>query len=164
MKRIVLQLVIFAALLVLAFPIGSGQAAGQGSAITLAPAAGSAESGGVFINEVMFAPISGGYEWVELKNDAAMPVRPFGYRITDEDGNDYRLPATLPAVPPGAFVVVIFDGQGEAGNDLDFADNVATLHTAPGLVDVFEDSADQVALYNTAWSVYLPLVLTGSTG
>ena len=59
---------------------------------------------------------------------------------------------------------MLFDGQGEAGNDLDFADNVATLHTAPGLVDVFEDSADQVALYNTAQSVYLPLVLAGSPG
>ncbi len=112
----------------------------------------------------MFAPAPGGYEWVELKNDGAAPANPFGYRITDEDGNEYRLPGALPDVPPGAFVVVLFDGLGAAGNDLDFADNVATLHTGSGVVDVFEDDTDQVALYNTRRLVYLPLVLSGSTG
>ena len=164
MKRIVLQLVIFAALLVLAFPIGSGQAAGQGSAITLAPAAGSVESGGVFINEVMFAPVAGGYEWIELKNGGGAPVRLAGWGLTDEDGNWYRFPAALPSVPIGAFVVVVFDGQGGAVDDLDFGDNVATLHSPAGLTNVFEDSADQVALYRATISVYLPLVLRDSAG
>ena len=165
MKRIVLQLVIFAALLVLAFPIGSGQAAGQGSAITLAPAAGSAESGGVFINEVMFAPTTGDYEWVELKNGGTAPAHLSGYMLTDEDGNWYRIPAALIDVPTGAFVVVMFDGQGSAADDLDFSDNVATLHSPPGLTGIFEDETDQVALYDRApYSVYLPQVFSNAGG
>ena len=33
-----------------------------------------AGSDGIFINEVMFAPAPGGYEWVELKNGGGSPV------------------------------------------------------------------------------------------
>ena len=67
-------------------------------------------------------------------------------------------------MPAGAFVVVVFDGQGAAADDLDFGDNVATLHSPPGLTDIFEDGADQVALYRAGYSVYLPLVLSSSGG
>jgi len=163
MKRSVLSWIALVTVFAMLLPVGS-MAADRISKPASSAKLEADASAGVFINEVMFAPTSGGYEWVELKNGGTTPVQLLGYYITDEDGNEYRLPAALPAVPPGAFVVVLFDGQGEAGNDLDFADNVATLHTAPGLVDVFEDSADQVALYNTARSVYLPLVLAGSPG
>jgi hypothetical protein len=102
MKRIVLRFGVFAALLVLAYLISSGRAAGQGSVITLASAAGSAESSGVFINEVMFAPVAGAPEWVELKNGGGVPVHLVGWGLTDEDGNWYRIPAALPDVPAGA--------------------------------------------------------------
>ena len=164
MKHLVLRFVIFAALLVLAYPVGSDQAAGQGSAARLAPSAGSADSGGVFINEVMFASVPGGYEWVELKNGSGSPVHLAGWGLTDEDGNWYRIPAALPDVPAGAFVVVVFDGQGAAADDLNFGDNRATLHSQPGQTGVFEDGADQVALYRVGYSIYLPLVLSSSGG
>ena len=118
----------------------------------------------IFINEVVFAPAPGGYEWVELKNGGTAPARLSGYRLTDEDGNWYRIPVALPDVPVGAFVVVVFDGQGKAANDLDFGDNVATVHSAAGLTDIFEDGADQVALYRATYSVYLPLVLRSAGG
>ena len=85
--------------------------------------------------------------------------------MTDEDGNWYRIPAALPDVPAGAFIVVLFDGQGAASDDLDFGDNRATLHSPPGMTNIFEDGADQVALYRSApYSVYLPLVLSSSGG
>lgn len=118
-------------------------------------------TGDIRINEVMFYPDTGGNEWVELKNTGSAPVNISGYSITDEDGNMYRIPDALPDVPGGAFVVVTFDGAGSGSDDYDFSDNVATLHTPPGLVDIFEDDADQCALYNVIYSiyVYLPLVL-----
>ena len=121
-----------------------------------------AESGtNVYINEVLFAPAAGDFEWVELKNGGTTPARLQHYLITDEDGNSYHIPPTLPSVPAGAFVIVLFDGQGDAANDLDFSDNVAILHAEAGLVDIFDDSADQVALY-AGQSTHLPLILAGN--
>ena len=69
-----------------------------------APAARSLAAGsdGIFINEVMFAPAPGGYEWVELKNGSGSPVRLAGYRLTDEDGNWYRIPAATAACACGS--------------------------------------------------------------
>ena len=159
MKRSVLRWITLVTVFAMLLPVGSLAANHTSTSASSARLEADA-SAGVFINEVMFAPQPGGYEWVELKNGGATPVRLPGYYITDEDGNEYRLPTTLPAVPPGAFVVVLFDGQGDAGNDLDFGDHVASLHTPAGLEDVFEDDADQVALYaNALKQVYLPLIL-----
>ena len=45
-----------------------------------------------------------------------------------------------------------------------FGDNMATLHSPSGLTGIFEDGADQVALYRAGYSVYLPLVLSSSGG
>ena len=118
--------------------------------------------GRIAINEVMFQPIGSAPEWVELLNMSDEAVNIDAFRISDEDGNFYEIPSALPPMPPGAFVVVIFDGVGGAGNDLNFSDGVATLHTSAGLTDIFEDAADQVALYDYRASldhfITLPLV------
>jgi|GEM_PF-2274160 len=163
MNRIVFRLITLATLIAMVVPIGS-LAASLGSAKTSALVVGNAGTGAFFINEVMFAPTTGGYEWVEVKNGSSSPVRLSGYGLTDEDGNWYRFPAALPNVPAGAFAIVVFDGRGAAVDDLDFGDNVATLHSPAGLTNVFEDSADQVALYRATVSVFLPLVLRDSGG
>jgi len=128
---------------------------------TTASASVNVATGGIRINEVMFYPSAGGYEWVELKNTGSTPISIGGYGVTDEDGNWYRIPDNLPPVPSGAFVVIVFDGAGSAGDDYDFSDNVATLHTPPGLVNIFEDSADQCALYThvPGLLLYLPLLM-----
>ena len=122
------------------------------------------DTGGVFINEVLFAPTAGNYEWVELKNGGTSLVRLAGYGLTDKDGNWYRIPPALPDVPVGGLVVVVFDGRGDAADDLDFGDNVATLHSPAGLADIFEDGADQVALHRPVYYLYLPLLERGSGG
>jgi hypothetical protein len=70
-----------------------------------------------------------------------------GYQITDEDGNTYTIPSALPVVPLNGYVLIYFDGQGAAADDYDFGDGLAVLHTPPSLVNVFDDEADQVALY-----------------
>jgi hypothetical protein len=77
----------------------------------------------------------------------ADPVDISGWQITDEDGNIYTVPASLPAVPPEGYVLIHFDGQGATADDYDFSDGVAVLHTPSGLVDILDDEADQVALY-----------------
>jgi len=101
----------------------------------------------LLINEVSPNPKAGESEWVELHNRSTSPVKAVGWELTDGDGNVYALPPTVPDVPPDAFVLVYFDGQGSGHDDLDFADQRAVLHSQPGLVDVLEDDVDQVALY-----------------
>ena len=99
----------------------------------------SATTNGVHINEVLFNPGTGGHQWVELKNSGAAAVDIGSYRITNEDGVWYTIPTALPAVPTGAFVVVVFDGAGSGVDDYSFSDNVATLHTGVGLVDILAE-------------------------
>lgn len=128
----------------------------------------------VIINEVYPAPQEGEYEWVELAASLHTVYLPLalknttdasdlmassttaaasgivdisGWQITDEDGNIYTIPDALPPLPVNAYVLIYFDGQGEAADDYDFSDGKAELHTPPGMSDVFEDDADQVALY-----------------
>ncbi|MFW6082641.1 MAG: hypothetical protein ACOC8C_01160 [Chloroflexota bacterium] len=72
-----------------------------------------------------------------------------GWQITDEDGNDYTIPDALPAVPPDSYILIYFDGQGATEDDYDFSDGVAVLHTPAGVINVFEDEADQVGLYSS---------------
>ena len=118
---------------------------------------------GMQINEVMFFPEAGQHEWVEIKNTSSASISIRGYSLTDEDDNWFRFPDALPDVPAGAFVVVIFDGAGETSNDYDFNDNVATLHSNDGLVNIFEDDMDQVSLYPYSSLIYLPVIQIGGT-
>lgn len=101
------------------------------------------------INEISFQP-SRDSEWVELLNRGDSSEDITGFDITDQDDNTYRIPASLPAVPSGAFVLVVFDGKGPAHDDVDFSDNLAVLHTDAAALsgDVFEDLADSVRLYS----------------
>ena len=92
---------------------------------------------GMRINEVCFKPQAGESQWVELYHSGKVQEDISGYVLTDEDGSDYVFPAELPPVPPGAFAVVYFDGAGSAGNDYDFADNIAELHSDPGVLGPF---------------------------
>ena len=56
----------------------------------------------------------------------------------------------------------MFDGQGTAADDLDFNDNVATLHSPAGRTRILGDNAGQVALYRSNFAVFLPLILSSS--
>jgi formylglycine-generating enzyme required for sulfatase activity len=79
-----------------------------------------------------------------------VPLDINGWQVTDEDGNAYTIPEALPPVLLDAYVLILFDGLGSAADDYDFSDGLAVLHSPPGLVDIFEDEADQVALYSSA--------------
>ena len=117
----------------------------------------------IIINEVMFYPEAGDHEWVELTNLSASPLSISGWGLTDEDGNTYKFPQNLPEIPPGGFVVISFDGVGSAEDDIDFSDNKAFLHSPEGMVDIFDNSADQVALYPFSEAVFLPVVQNSGT-
>ncbi len=132
----------------------------------------------IVINEVMPLPREGEVAWVELYNDGSDLYLPListtgssqaggraatrggilaGWQLSDEDGQVYTFPVTLTVFPAGTYVVVYFDGQGEAANDYDFSDGRAELHTPPGLVAPFE-AVDQVALYSSGVHTVTTLV------
>lgn len=71
-----------------------------------------------------------------------------GWRLSDEDGNEYTLPQTLGDLPRGSRVVIYFDGQGPTGDDLDAGDGSVHLHSPAGLIDIFEPTGDQLALHD----------------
>lgn len=122
----------------------------------------SAANSDILINEVMFNPGFGGYQWVELKNTGTTAINLGGYRITNEQGIlGYTIPAALPTVPSGALVVVVFDGAGSAQDDYNFSDNVATLHSPLGLVNILGTTRGQCALYSPSGSqsIYIPLIM-----
>ncbi len=150
-------LVVFLALL--AWGATRAHSAPQAPAPTLpaeSPAPDAVDS--VHLSEVMFHPAAGQSEWVELINGGTAARSLRGYRVSDEDGNEYRIPAALPPVPAGAFVVIVFDGQGSAADDYDFSNNLATLHSPAGMTDLFDPAADQVSLSRTHSRLFVPLI------
>ncbi len=128
-----------------------------------APVMKSPSENSIFINEVVFNPIDGAFETIELKNIGTNTVSISGYSLTDEDNYRYTIPRELPAVPAGALVLIVLDGAGSSENDYNFNDNLAVLHSPPGLVDILDDNSDQVSLYLQLYSVFLPTIIRGNS-
>lgn len=78
---------------------------------------------------------------------AGEPVAIGGWQLTSQAGLLYTIPADLPPVPPGGYVLIYLDGQGPAADQLQFVHGVAKLHTPSGVVNRLDDVADQLALY-----------------
>ncbi len=98
---------------------------------------------GLRLNEIMLCPVDPDTEpeWVELYNSDDEAISISGYDICNGMDVVYSLPDTLPPVPPGAFVLVLFDGESSSLDDLSFdTDGLATLH-ADGQ-NVFSDEGD----------------------
>ena len=112
---------------------------------------------GMLVNEVLFTPAVGNSEWVELKNTTAESVKAGGCLLSDGDGNWYQIPLNLPLVPPEGFVVVQFDGLGSGADETNMSDGLATLHSLPGMMDIFEE-VDQVAFYAEGYRTFLPVM------
>lgn len=72
-----------------------------------------------------------------------------GWQLGSDVAGWYAFSADLPPIPKGTRVVVVFDGAGDAANDVDLADGVIELHTPPGLVDVLDDANGQIALHSS---------------
>ncbi len=72
-----------------------------------------------------------------------------GWKVTNELGQVYTLPAALTAVPKGTFLLIHFDGAGAGADEYDPSDGVIHLHTPAGMTDIFPDAAGQTALYRS---------------
>jgi len=108
---------------------------------------GSIGSSEIRLNEVLFFA-STGPEWVELYNTGSDAMDIGLFQISNEKGDTYDIPEELPIVPPGGYVVILFDGLGYNQNDYDFDDGYAVLHTNTLSGDVFDNASDSCTLYS----------------
>ncbi|NIM95372.1 MAG: hypothetical protein GTO18_16880 [Anaerolineales bacterium] len=105
--------------------------------------------GYLVINEVMPKSDDGQASWVELANQGGSDTTLAGLFLTDKDGNSYTIPDGTPDLPQGAFVIILFDGLGSEEDESKVKDGRIHLHSTPTMVDPFEDTGDQLGLYET---------------
>lgn len=106
--------------------------------------------GHIAITEVMPQPSAGEVAWVEIYNFGPRARSLAGSVISDLDGGLYHFPDALPPVPPGAYIVLRFDGLGPAADDTDLSDGLAILHAEQGLTAIFDPAGDQCALFESS--------------
>ena len=111
----------------------------------------------IVINELSCVG-TGNDEWVELYNNGTEDVYLNGWVLTDQDGNDYKIPNQLEPMPPGKYLL-IYSGSGT--NSYSFASGYAQLYSNFG--SVWNDDGDDVLLeYNGYYFDYV--VYWRSTG
>ncbi|MCI5129104.1 MAG: VWA domain-containing protein, partial [Candidatus Electrothrix sp. AUS3] len=95
----------------------------------------------------MFYPKKAEPEWIELYNGSEQDVDIIGYEISNSKDTVYKIPETLPPVPAGAFVLVVFDGKDFTEDDSSFeGDSLATLHATRR--NVFADDSDSCIIFS----------------
>ncbi len=104
----------------------------------------------IVINEISSVG-TGNQEWVELYNAGSENVYLNGWILSDQDGNNYKIPDELYYMPPGKYLV-IYSGSGS--NVYDFTSGYASLYT--GENRVWNDDGDDVLLiYNGHYIDYV---------
>lgn len=106
----------------------------------------------------LFLPLIQGGAGGAVTSRAANPFQQTaslqGFSVRTCDGSVYPIPSTLPTLPKGTVVMIRFDGQGAAADELDPADGVVTLHTPAGMSSPFQTEGDAFALLAGDGSVY----------
>ncbi len=114
----------------------------------------------LLINEIMFQPLPGDPEWIEVFNpgDAAVPLS--GWQVRDASGKTGVLPATAPGVEPHHFAVIAARGELPAAYAVPDSVPVVAAAGFPALnrnaetvllLDPFGFSVDSVAYAPPSW-------------
>ena len=102
---------------------------------------------GLRLSEIMFYPKKAEPEWIELYNGSDQDVDIVGYEISNSKDTVYKIPETIPPVPAGAFVLVVFDGKDSTEDDSSFeGDSLATLHATPQ--NIFANDSDSCMIFS----------------
>jgi len=69
----------------------------------------------ISLSEIGAWPSKDAVKWVELTNNGESSIDLVGWRLVDRAGHRYVFPAGTPRIPPGAYVVVTFEGTRPSG-------------------------------------------------
>jgi Lamin Tail Domain len=113
--------------------------------------AGGAQRFTIGLSEIRFYPDGNSDRWIEIVNWGSNATSITGWCLSDGDGNTFKIPKEVPAVPAGGVVVVVVSSNVTArGTDLSFdKDGVISLTwIRPGTLPPYPDVAKGVcALY-----------------
>ncbi len=116
----------------------------------------------VIISEVMYYPLNGASEWVEIANVSDTPVDIAGWSLVDGQSIDFTISANSLIIPPKNFLTLILDGTG--GAPTPFNQNKAIVHSPKGFSgNILGDKGGQIALYSKAINLYEPAIVKGYT-
>jgi hypothetical protein len=103
----------------------------------------------VLLNEIRFTPEEGQPQFIELKNIGSGSAALAGLELSNEAEKSYPLPEGLTPLAPGAFFLIVFDGQDNIDGLTLHADRTDFLSSTSGWVAL--TGKDGVPLDRVAW-------------
>jgi hypothetical protein len=120
------------------------------------------DGNGLMLNEILFVPAEGEPQFVELKNSSSANADPNGLSLANHDGETFALPAGLDPLPPGAVLLVVFDGQNRVEGRTVHADRIGFLAAESGSVDLRD--ATGASSDSVGWSADHVFAVATSSG
>lgn len=99
------------------------------------------------LTEISPVPIGNKPPWIELHNPTNRKIQVQDISLVINDEFKYVLPRNLPAIPPKAFILLQFDGQGVIEERYVFKKNMIVLHLPPRFTQAMKPRAGQIAVY-----------------
>jgi hypothetical protein len=104
----------------------------------------------LIITEVLPSQVEKESPWIELFNPHFQKVNASGLKIVINGNHKlaYKIPDKLLPVPPGNFIIILLDGEGEDKNSYNFEKGFTVLHAPGKLMDPKQAAKyGQVGLY-----------------
>lgn len=103
----------------------------------------------ILLNEVLFKPVQGQPQFIELINSGSKRASLDGLRIVNEQTQSYTLPGSLPAMQAGGFLLILFDGLNRVDGTTIHADRSQFLNPDAGSAAL--TASDGTILDHIAW-------------
>jgi len=110
---------------------------------------GTPTNGQALLNEIRFTPKEGQPQFIELKNVGSGGAPLAGLELSNEAKQTYRLPDSRTVLAPGAFFLIVFDGQDKIDGLTLHADRTDFLNPTSGWVALA--GKDGAPLDRVAW-------------
>jgi hypothetical protein len=117
---------------------------------------------GLLLNEVLFLPPPGEWQFVEIKNSSGRDIALDGITLLNRKKKRFWFPAGLPPLAPGKVLLIVFDGRDRLEGATLHADRTDFLGTSSDVITL-RDPSDR-RLDRVAWGERLPDAVNLSRG
>jgi len=115
------------------------------------PEGNSSNPNTILLNEVLFQPVEGQPQFVELINPGSSKAALDGLRLTNEQSQSYALPPSLPALKAGGVLLILFDGLNRVDGTTVHSELNQFLNPDAGSIEL--TASDGTTLDHVAWGV-----------